>query len=210
MDGESASVIPELIRDNLLIVLLLGVGLVLLSFGLFQILLPKEQSVVIEKSSGSAQSKAASGQISPGVLKEIVIDVEGAVLKPGIYSIPVESREEDAIKAAGGLSSHADRGVIARSMNMAAKVSDGMKLYLPFVGEQPVASVGDQSVQGTSVSAISINSASESQLDSLPGIGPVTAGKIITNRPYSSVGELLSKKSVTSSVYDKIKDLVTL
>jgi len=210
MDGESASVIPELIRDNLLIVLLLGVGLVLLSFGLFQILLPKEQSVVIEKSSDSDQGKAASDQISPGVLKEIVIDVEGAVLKPGIYSIPVESREEDAIKAAGGLSPRADRGVIARSMNMAAKVSDGMKLYLPFVGEQPVTSAGDQGVQGTSVSAISINSASESQLDSLPGIGPVTAGKIITNRPYSSVGELLSKKSVTSSVYDKIKDLVTL
>jgi competence protein ComEA len=104
-------------------------------------------------------------------------------------------------------------------MNMAVKVSDGMKLYFPFVGESGVlgatslpgsGSSGESGKSGKSGGVININSASESQLDSLPGVGAVTAGKIVSSRPYASVEELKSKKIVGASVYDKIKDLVTV
>jgi competence protein ComEA len=206
---ESGSVIPQFIRHNILLFVIGGVGLLLFAVGLFVVLSPKDDGVVIEKTQSATSDTNAGEKLSPVAMK-IVVDVEGAVVKPGIYSLPSDSREQDAIKAAGGLSPEADNGAIAKAMNMAAKLSDGMKLYLPFEGEQPVTGMGDASLQGSSTGSISINSGSESQLDSLPGVGPVTAQKIITNRPYSSLDDLVSKKAVTNSVYQKIKDLITL
>ncbi|CAN5196951.1 hypothetical protein BH09PAT1_BH09PAT1_5680 [soil metagenome] len=206
---DSTPVIPEFIRNNGVVIAIGAVGLLLIVIGLWSVLKPKDDGVIIEKADSSTQ-KTESLSISPTPTKKIVIDVEGAVTKPGIYSLASDSREQDAITAAGGLSIKADEAAIAKGMNMAARLSDGMKLYIPFIGEQPVTSTGDASVAGASTGSISINSASSSQLDSLPGIGAVTAGKIISNRPYNSVEELLSKKAVTKSVFEKIKDLVTL
>lgn len=207
MDGESASIIPDFIRHNLLLFIVAGMGFVLISLGLFTILGPHDDGVLIEKADSHSTNSAQASQTQA---KEIVVDVEGAVNKPGIYTLTDTSREQDAIKAAGGVSPKADLGAIAKGMNMAAKLSDGMKLYIPFVGEQPATTTGDQSVVGASTGSISINSASESQLESLPGVGAVTAGKIISNRPYSSVEDLTAKKAVTNSVYQKIKDLISL
>ncbi len=205
MDGDAASIIPEFIRHNLLLLVVASMGFVLILLGLFVVLSPHDDGVIIEKADSSEAKN-----VTPVVTKKIVVDVEGAVQKPGIYSLNEDAREHDAIKAAGGLSSKADQSAIAKAMNMAAKLTDGMKLYIPFVGEQPVASMGDASVQGSSTGSISINSASQSQLESLPGVGAVTAGKIIANRPYSSFEDLTSKKAVTNSVFQKIKDLISL
>lgn len=134
---------------------------------------------------------------------EIVVDVDGAVVKPGVYHLQFGARLEEAVAASGGLTQDADRGRI----NLAAKVTDGQKVYIPAQGEEVLDN--RQQVTSSSTNLININTASESQLDKLPGIGPVTAGKIINLRPYGSLEELLSKKAVTSSVYQKIKDLVT-
>ncbi len=205
MEEDSASVIPQFIRANLFLFIVASLGVVLLSVGLFAVLRSHEDGVIIEKADSSVTENP-----TPSPLREIVVDVEGAVNRPGIYTLGENSREQDAIKAAGGVSSKADMTAIAKGMNMAAKLSDGMKLYIPFLGEQPAATVGDQSVAGASTGSISINSASESQLESLPGVGAVTAEKIISNRPYNSLGELTSKKAVTSSVFQKIKDLISL
>lgn len=65
-------------------------------------------------------------------------------------------------------------------------------------------------IQGTSSGTININQASESELDALPGIGPVTAQKIISNRPYQSVEDLLNKKAVGASEFAKIKDQMSV
>ena len=92
---------------------------------------------------------------------------------------------------------------------MAAKLIDGQKVYVPTTSEQVVSGQGlvvGQSQNGL----ISINSGTQAELESLPGVGPVTAQKIISLRPYGSVEELLSKKAVSNSVYAKIKDLVSL
>jgi competence protein ComEA len=205
MDGELASVIPQFIRHNLFLFLVASMGVILFFLGLFVVLSPQDEGVIIEKADSSEATN-----VSPLPTKEIVVDVEGAVQKPGIYNLPEESREQDAIKAAGGVSSKANFEAIAKGMNMAARLSDGMKLYIPFEDELPTTSTGDQSVIGASTGSISVNSASESQLESLPGVGAVTAGKIISNRPYSSLEDLTAKKAVSNSVFQKIKDLISL
>ena len=135
---------------------------------------------------------------------KIVVHVDGAVAKPGVYELSAGARVSDAVSAAGNLAKDADMAKV----NLAAKVSDGQKIYVPKIGEQSAG--GSQSTAGDSTSAlVNINTASENQLDTLPGVGPVTAQKIIASRPYSSPEELLTKKAVGQSVYEKIRDLIT-
>lgn len=129
---------------------------------------------------------------------EIKIDVSGAVTTPGVYTLDSNSRLEDAIKAAGGFSEDVNTDAVARLVNLSQKLTDGAKVYIPALNDKLPSVAGK----------IGINSASQSELESMPGVGPVTAGNILNNRPYSSVEELLTKKLVSKSVYDKIKDLV--
>lgn len=202
------NIVYEFVKSNL-IVLLLGLGgLIFLGYGLYQMIVPKSEEIVIEK---SQPVDSAGIGISPGVGKEIVIDVEGAVERPGIYHLPLNSRQQDGLIAAGGMSKSADRSLVAKTLNMAAKLSDGMKLYIPHVGESAfvVSNAGGQ-VAGSMTNLISINMASASELDSLPGVGPVTADKIINNRPYGSLDELVNKKAVSKSVFEKIKEKISL
>lgn len=135
---------------------------------------------------------------------EIVVHIDGAVNKPGVYKLPTDSRVNDAVGAAGGFSGEANISVV----NLASKLNDGQKILVPKTGEE---------VKGVSASTaadaggvINVNSASQASLESLPGIGPVTAAKIINGRPYSSQDELLSRKVITKSVYEKIKDLISV
>ncbi|MBF8249982.1 MAG: competence protein ComEA, competence protein ComEA [Candidatus Levybacteria bacterium] len=144
--------------------------------------------------------------------RTILVDIEGAVVKPGVYKVPQESRIQDAFVVAGGLAATADRDYIAKNFNLATKLTDGAKIYVPFLGEAASApSVLSSSSEGVIVGAlVNINSASESQLDTLPGIGPVTAQKIIAGRPYSSVNELLDKKIVGAKVFEQIKNKISI
>jgi len=145
-------------------------------------------------------------------IKTILVDIEGAVVKPGVYKLPQESRIQDAFVSAGGLSSQADREYIAKNFNLATKLTDGAKIYVPSIGEAVNgASALNTSSEGVIIGTlININSASESQLDTLPGIGPVTAQKIIVGRPYGSVDELLNKKIVGAKVFGQIKDKISV
>lgn len=136
---------------------------------------------------------------------KIMVHVDGAVGKPGVYELSSDSRVSDAVSAAGNLAQDADM----TKVNLAAKVTDGQKIYIPKIGEQSAG--GSQSTAGDSTSAlVNINTATESQLDTLPGVGPVTAQKIIASRPYSTPEELLTRKAVGQSVFEKIKDLITV
>ena len=139
--------------------------------------------------------------------KELIVHVDGAVVTPGVFRLSSDSRVTDAVSVAGGLTEDADRSRI----NLAAKLADGQKIYVLAIGEQLGSSVVGSSIAGQSISSlININIASESELDKLPGIGPVTAQKIIAARPYSALEDLLAKKAVNRSTYEKIKDLVTV
>jgi competence protein ComEA len=145
--------------------------------------------------------------------KAITVDVEGAVLRPGVISLPLGSRVEDSIIAAGGLTKNADENYVAQKINRAMKVADGMKIYVPTTDETShnigtdVATPGISSQNGAYVS---VNLASKDQLDSLPGVGPVTAQKIIDNRPYASLDDLVAKKAIGPSLFEKLKNTLSL
>jgi len=150
---------------------------------------------------------------------EIVVEVSGAVENPGVYKLSDNSRIEDALIAAGGVSADADRDWMEKVINRAAKITDGQKIYIAAVGEQTgalSASIGGGNQSGSSTNLasssklVNVNTASQNQLESLWGIGPVTAQNIIEQRPYSSVQELLDKKILKSNVYERNKDILTV
>ena len=135
----------------------------------------------------------------------IIIDVSGAVEKPGVYELEKNSRLLNALKAAGGLSTSADRYLIAKNFNLAKKLSDEEKVYLPFLEER------QDNVLGVYESTVTnINTASITQLELLPGIGPVRGQKIIDNRPYQQLEELVSKKVLGEATYLKLSGLISL
>jgi competence protein ComEA len=188
---------------------LLLVGGVLVAGGLFSSnLIQKEQPKEFPKESILSQSN----------LTEVKIDVAGAVNNPGVFTLSKESRIEDAIKLAGGFTESADKEYISKGLNLSQKISDGQKIYIPFEGEMGLVSVPAVAGAATSLSSknaslqgkVGINSADQASLEALPGVGPVTAKKIIDNRPYASLEELIDKKSVSKSVYVKILELVDL
>ena len=159
---------------------------------------------------------------------KIFVDVSGAVKKPNVYEISFGARLKDVVDKAGGLSDEADTVFFNRNFNLARIVTDQEKIYVPsiveinsgiFIQNQrtldyvlPV--TGDVNNAPTTDTPtnnqlINLNSATIEELDQLPGIGQTTANKIIKNRPYSSIDELLTKKAVNKSIYEKIKALIS-
>lgn len=138
--------------------------------------------------------------------KLVSVDVSGAVNKPGVYQVKDGSRVEDVIKAAGGFAENANQEYISKYLNLAQKLVDGSKIFVPFAGENASAPLGAVPNE----SKVNINTASQAQLEALPGIGPTTAAKIISLRPYQTIEDILNKKAVSKSVYEKIKDQLLL
>lgn len=150
--------------------------------------------------SAGASVNATTGQL-------LVVDVEGAVQRPGIIRLRAGSRVADAIEAAGGYGPDADLKAAAAQVNLAAFVRDGQQIVVPFVGALPAS--GDAGTGGL----VDLNRASAEALDALPGIGPATVQKIVaarTDRPFGSLDELVTRKVLTQAQLDKIRDLVTI
>ena len=189
----------EFAKRNFLILGLFSIGLILISVGLIQIFGSSATQIKFEK----GQDVSFDGAQDKESLK-IKVDVEGEVIKPGVYELLKDSRIQDALISAGGLTPDANRNAI----NLAAKIADGQKIYVPAVGEAMPA--GSGFAGGDSGGLVSVNTAVEAQLDTLPGIGPVTAQKIIDGRPYGSIEELLGRKVVGKATFEKIRELITL
>jgi competence protein ComEA len=162
---------------------------------------------------GAAPSAASSyaplhaRAAQPAAAKLVVIDVAGAVRRPGLYKMPVGSRIDDAITAAGG----ATRKAQLDAVNLAAPVADGEQIVVPGSGAGGVAA--DSSPAGSSPSApLDLNSATLEQLEALPGIGPVTAQKILDYRQqhgaFHSVGELEGVPGIGPAHMAQLKGLV--
>jgi len=145
----------------------------------------------------------ASASASVGT---IFVHVDGEVARPGVYQLKNDARVNDAISAAGGLTLSA----AGERVNLAAKLVDGQKIHIPSVDDTGSSGTDDTGAGMQSSGLISVNSATEAELDKLPGIGPVTAAKIIGGRPYASVDELLTKKAVGKSTFEKIKGMIGL
>ncbi|MBI2326218.1 ComEA family DNA-binding protein [Candidatus Collierbacteria bacterium] len=158
----------------------------------------------LAKSGGSSEAKA---------VKEIWVDVSGAVVSPGVYKLAEGARVKDALVAAGGVSSVADRTILAKEVNLATVVTDGQKIYIREKSDGPPIGSGVTAggqAGATTADKINLNTASLSELDSLWGVGEVRAGEIVKNRPYAKIEDLLTKKVITKSVFEKIKDQITI
>ena len=140
----------------------------------------------------------------------LIVDVEGAVVDPGVHEVPAGGRVADAIAAAGGYSTEVDIAAAAGALNLAALVTDGQKIHVPARGEV-VSLPGDATAPpgGVPTGPIDINHATQEALESLPGIGPVTAAKIIAARPFATIDELDSRDVVGPTTLEKIRDLIT-
>jgi competence protein ComEA len=189
------------------VIILALAGLSLIGYSLFDLFFPKDPVVEIIR---------ADTQESPTPsVTTIVVDVSGAVENPGVYTIPLGSRVSDALVTAGGLTPSADKTYLSRHVNLASPVSDGSKIYILKKGEAPLTTSavgeGGETVLGVSQpTLISINSASQSELEALWGIGEARAKSIVDHRPYTSLEEIKSRADVPDNVFDKIKAELTL
>lgn len=187
-------------------------GLILVGFGVFLI---KDN-----KFFGSDKVEVLESTTqNQGTASEIVVEIAGAVEKPGVYKLKNGDRVEDLLIASGGFSADADRNWVDKVVNRAAKLTDGQKLYIPSIDEQSGVlsakkSDGYQNIssgqKGGFEELININTASQKELESLWGIGPVYAQNIIEQRPYSSVEELVTKKIIKQNVYERNKTKLTV
>ncbi len=146
----------------------------------------------------------------------LVVEVAGAVRQPGVYELADGSRVRDAIEAAGGFAGSVDAVAADRALNLAAPVRDGDEIRVPARGEaQPAegGAAGGATSGGTgSGGLVDVNRASAEELDTLPGVGPATAAKIIAARdeqPFASVDDLAARKVVGAAALEKLRPLVT-
>jgi competence protein ComEA len=156
----------------------------------------------------------------PVATGEIVVDVTGAVANPGVRHLAAGARVGDAIEAAGGFSPRVDAKRVAAELNLAATLVDGAQVRVPSRDDEP-ASVGSGSggsggaggSSGGSADLIDLNSATQAELESLPGIGPVTATKIMESRAgaaFRSVDELRERGLVGEKTFEDLRALVTV
>ncbi len=143
----------------------------------------------------------------------IAVHVAGAVTKPGLYFLHPGSRVQDAINAAGGLAPDADTDAV----NLAAVLADGMRIYVPrrstATPPRPLISTG-MPPSTTPLASIDLNSADAQQLQSLPGIGPKLAQRIVEYRQkhgaFHQIDDLLKVKGIGESLLEKIKPYLTI
>ena len=184
------------------------IGVLLVGAGIFWLKTAGESETKIEVVKAAvtevSETSSPSGEL-------IAVDVAGAVKKSGVYKVAKDTRVGEVLDQAGGLAPGADTGWVEKYINRSEKVRDGMKIYIPKKGEQETVKAevvnnvsGDTPVN----SKVDINKAGQAELEALPGIGPVTAGKIISGRPYARIEELSEKKIVNSRVWEQIRERV--
>jgi competence protein ComEA len=149
----------------------------------------------------------------------LVVDVSGAVANPGLYRLAPGARVGDAIQAAGGYGPRVDVARVAEDLNLAATLSDGDRVHVPSRddpidgGDGTGGAGGAAGPGGGAGGLVDLNAASQSELEALPGIGPVTATKIIAAReeaPFRSIDELRERGLVGEKTFDSLKALVTV
>lgn len=201
------SLLPKVtnwVVNNKLVSAALALGTILILVGLFLF------SGVFESSQVEVLESSVQESESPN---KIFVEIAGAVVKPGVYELLASDRVERLLIIAGGLSAGADRAWVEKNINRAAKIVDGQKLYIPKEGEVLQSTGSTKSAAGilglTITGLVNINTAVQSELESLKGIGPARALAIIENRPYATIDELVSKKVLGQKVFGEIKEQIT-
>jgi competence protein ComEA len=166
------------------------------------------------QAAAALQASEPGGRASSGA--QLVIHVVGAVRRPGLYRLPQGSRYDDAVEKAGGATPKADLALI----NLAAPISDGIQIVVPTRAPAAASGAGASgsgapSSGGTGSAAagpVHLNTATLEELDALPGVGPVTAQKILDYRQehgaFTSVDQLDDISGIGPKRLDSLRDVV--
>lgn len=176
-----------------------------------------------EGTSPASAVPAPDSSNAPAAGKQtVVVHVVGAVRQPKLVELPSHARVGDALEAAGGPTEDADLGRI----NLARVVSDGEQVYVPREGEEIPSEIAgpatgvESSPSGPGAEAsgdgalVNINTASESELDELPGVGPAIAARIVehrtTNGPFSNIEQLQDVKGIGPAIFEELRERITI
>lgn len=221
--------INEWLLDNLLIAFAVVVMLVVFIYYYFDHYGEKHEENYFEDNASENGS-----ELSKQVNNKIHVDISGAVNNPGVYELDQNARLVELVKLAGGYSDNVSFELLTKKINLAQKLEDGLKLYIPFSWEVPPAqdevayeeqgdtyytgSYLNDTANSSNISAsasktttmsndstlINVNTADKELLTSLNGVGDVYAQKIIDNRPYINEDEFYEKSGLSQSLVDKI------
>lgn len=194
-----------------------------------------EESIeIVENTTENLEDKKITRDTN--VQCSIYVDASGALKEPGVYCMPKGALIIDVVNKAGGFSNQVAYNFVSRKINLAQKVIDNQKIYFPFENETecklinflPEAeeieivvnnstgdlgtdeSNADDSTSDNSMQCVNINTASLEELDSLIGVGPSTAQKIIDERPYQKVEDLLNVSGIGEATFAKFKDTICI
>ena len=202
-------------------VMLMGAG------GLFLVILNKNQKVeaglvqmvgteIVTESSKTAPTTEPLLFAS----EALFVDISGAVVSPGVYQLPLLNGQKprfwQVLELAGGFSSQVNRDYIKTHINLAQIVNDGQKFYIPYEfetcldGNGHVSSQNGTNGEQTIGNKVSVNTATEKELQTLKGVGEARSATIVRNRPYESLDELIIKKAITQKILDDNYDLISL
>ncbi len=208
--SDKFSVLIKQLKKNLSVWLVIQIiiflsGTFSIIFGLYKLF---SESQIIEESESACELDPEFGVIT--------VDIGGAVNNPGVYELKLGSRINDLISVSNGFSDTVDKYHINKVLNLSKRLEDGEKIYIPTIEESK--QVADKS-QNNSTSQnelasaekiISINTSSKESLMGLEGIGEKRADDIISGRPYSALNDLLTKEIVTNTIYENIKNSISL
>ena len=209
-------------RDNLLSYLfVLFVGIILGAGGATLTWRVQPASIIIQPPAPTVRPAPTA---TPGPLR---VFVNGAVTNPAVYELAPNSMVQQAIEQAGGFTAEADTAVV----NLAFPLQDGMQIYVPTVAEtaeQTQAVITNPEVRsggieldegpaaesGAGSEIVNINNAAVTELDTLPGIGPSTAGKIVeyreTNGPFATIDEIMSVSGIGPAKFEQIQAYISV
>lgn len=155
--------------------------------------------------------------VSSSFDKKIYVHISGAVNKAGVYSLNDGSRLVDLIELAGGLNTNVCNAIlVTKTFNFSKVIKDQEKIHIPYIWEslEEVELIKNISLKPSDVdsntknSLINVNLASIEELDTLPGIGPSNANKIIANRPYIDFEDFSNSSTLSNSLAESLKELI--
>lgn len=170
---------------------------------------PDNENELLEKPDWIAQEEREEEAAEVESDSHIVVDVKGAVAVPGVYELTNESRIHEVIHLAGGFLDEADRN----SVNLALRVSDEMVLYIPYEGEEQEINLIVHNGE-TASALVNLNTATESELQTLQGVGPSKAAAIIQYREenglFNTIEEITNVSGIGDKSFDSLKDMISV
>lgn len=198
----------------IVILILIIFGALIGIFGIYELVSTNDREIVTSNDIDNQVCEKTTD------LGQITAYVSGGVVNPGVYILETGDRLNDLLETAGGVAKTADKEFVNKHLNLAKRLSDGDQYYIPTTAEIEeiyIAKFASSENGGNSqvneseqIGPISINSSTKNELTQLVGIGQVRASKIIENRPYASLQELVTKSVISQSLMDEILQKITL